>query len=209
MTTAFTYVPGYDTEVTVDGTDIGITGRSTGLSMSKNVLSKPIFGSKTMGKLAGQSDASFTLDGHVTVEEYAALEALRTATGNLAFTIGIGVGATDVGEYTGSCTMTSFDVQADADGEWDYRCQFDVNGEVLFTPGTAVPAPTPPTGVTEGTPGSFTPAGAQVPADLAALQALGALGQTGAWATSGDFVVLGDASHAYWDGSAWTVGEVT
>lgn len=212
MTTAWTYVPGYDTAITVDGTDIGVTGKSTGINMSRNVLSKPIFGSKTMGKLAGQSDASFTLEGHVTVEKFADLEAVRTAVGNLAFVIQIGAaaGVTDVGAYSGECTMTTFEANADADGEWDYRAQFDVNGEVTFTPGTptTVTPPSPPSGVTAGSPGSFTPPGSQVPADLTALQALGALGSTTAWST-GEHVILGDASHANWDGSAWVAGDAT
>lgn len=65
-------------------------------------------------------------------------------------------------------------------------------------------APVTPTGATTGTPGSFTPLGADVPADLAALQALGALGQTTAWAT-GEYVTLGTGT-AHWDGSAWASG---
>lgn len=63
-----------------------------------------------------------------------------------------------------------------------------------------------PTGVTAGTPGSFSPGGATIPADLAALQALGALGQTTAWGT-GEYVELGDSSKAHWDGAAWAAGE--
>lgn len=62
-----------------------------------------------------------------------------------------------------------------------------------------------PTGVTAGTPGSFTPAGCLVPQTLTSLQARGALGQTAAW-TTGQRVVLGDASNAYWNGTAWTAG---
>lgn len=62
-----------------------------------------------------------------------------------------------------------------------------------------------PTGVTAGTPGSFTPSGSAIPADLAGLTALGALGQTIAW-TTGQFVVLADYSVANWDGSAWAAG---
>jgi hypothetical protein len=62
-----------------------------------------------------------------------------------------------------------------------------------------------PTGVTPGTPGSFTPAGSTPPEDLTALQALGALGETTAW-TTGEYVVLGDASSAYWDGDSWESG---
>lgn len=71
--------------------------------------------------------------------------------------------------------------------------------------GPAVPGAVAPTGVTAGTPGSFTPSGSTVPANLAALTALGALGQSTAW-TSGQNVVLGDSSLAHWSGSAWASG---
>jgi hypothetical protein len=64
------------------------------------------------------------------------------------------------------------------------------------------PAPVTPTGVTAGSPGAFTPANATAPANLAALQALGALGQSAAW-TAGQYVVLGDGSYATWGGAAW------
>lgn len=68
------------------------------------------------------------------------------------------------------------------------------------------------TGVTAGTPGEFTPAGASAPADLAALKADPVVGDSGtaepgsAW-TTGQYVVLGDNSHAYHDGTAWAAGE--
>lgn len=64
------------------------------------------------------------------------------------------------------------------------------------------PPVVPPTGVTAGKPGAFTPANATAPADLAALQALGSLGQAAAW-TAGQYVVLGDGSYATWNGTAW------
>ena len=61
------------------------------------------------------------------------------------------------------------------------------------------------TGATAGSPGSFTPSGATPAADFAGLAACTA-SPTTAW-TSGQHVVLGDASHAYWDGTAWQVGD--
>lgn len=64
---------------------------------------------------------------------------------------------------------------------------------------------TPATGATAGTPGTFTPGGSSAPADLAALSTVTASPST-AWAT-GEYVVLGDASHAYWDGAGWVAGE--
>jgi len=62
-----------------------------------------------------------------------------------------------------------------------------------------------PTGVTAGTPGSFTPAGTLLPKSLAHLQSMGALGETTGWSV-GQNVVLDDASTAHWDGSVWASG---
>lgn len=67
--------------------------------------------------------------------------------------------------------------------------------------------PIPATGATAGTPGTFTPVGATVPADLAALAGVVADPAT-AW-TTGQHVVLGDASKAHWTSSAWASGEAS
>jgi hypothetical protein len=63
------------------------------------------------------------------------------------------------------------------------------------------------TGATAGTPGTFTPPGSAVPADLAEMTAAPAVvaSPTTAW-TTGQHVVLGDATQAYWDGAAWAAG---
>jgi len=60
------------------------------------------------------------------------------------------------------------------------------------------------TGATAGTPGSFTPSGANTPANLAALSGVTASPAT-AW-TTGQHVILGDASHAYWNATTWVAG---
>ena len=62
-----------------------------------------------------------------------------------------------------------------------------------------------PTGCTAGAPGSFTPAGCDVPDNLAELRGLGALGQTAAW-TTGQYVNLDPVGSAYWDGTTWQLG---
>lgn len=69
-----------------------------------------------------------------------------------------------------------------------------------------LPDPIPATGATAGAPGAFTPAGAEVPANLAALTGITASPAT-AW-TAGQHVVLGDASQASWNGTAWVAGAV-
>jgi hypothetical protein len=54
------------------------------------------------------------------------------------------------------------------------------------------------------TPGTFSPAGAMAPANLAAMSAVTASPAT-AW-TTGQYVRLGDGSSAYWNATAWTAG---
>jgi hypothetical protein len=66
---------------------------------------------------------------------------------------------------------------------------------------------TPATGVTAGSPGSFTPDGAVRPADLGTLQALG-ITDTAAWdiraiGTVPEWVALGDGSNVQWNGVTW------
>jgi hypothetical protein len=63
-------------------------------------------------------------------------------------------------------------------------------------------------GALAGTPGSFLGgAGVEDPADLTELRAeVKPAGSLEAW-YNGQYVVLGDASHAYWDGNSWEVGE--
>lgn len=60
-----------------------------------------------------------------------------------------------------------------------------------------------PTGVTAGTPGSFTPVGASVPATITALRALG-LTPGAAW-TTGKYVVIG-SGNVHWGGTDWKTG---
>ena len=69
------------------------------------------------------------------------------------------------------------------------------------------PAPVAATGATAGTPGSFTPAGATVPANRAALTTAGVVASpTSAW-TVGQHVITADGVHAHWSGTAWATGD--
>ena len=103
---------------------------------------------------------------------------------------------------SGTLTIKPLRFGADAYGDdltsdiaWDI-----VGDPVLSFDGAAVAA----TGATAGSPGSWTPAGSTPPANLAAAAGLTASPNT-AW-TTGQSVVLGDASSTHWDGSAWVAG---
>lgn len=78
---------------------------------------------------------------------------------------------------------------------------FSANGSWTRVPWGAVA-----TGATATTtPGTFTPAGASKPANLAAMTGLTASPAT-TW-TTGQHVVLGDGTKAYWNGTAWVSGQ--
>ena len=61
------------------------------------------------------------------------------------------------------------------------------------------------TGATAGAPGYFTPSGAQIPANLAALTGITA-SPAANW-TVGQFVITADLLAANWNGSAWVAGK--
>jgi hypothetical protein len=60
-------------------------------------------------------------------------------------------------------------------------------------------------GATAGVPGYFTPTGATVPADLAALAGVNAT-PAAAWG-AGQYVITGDMTGNHWDGAAWAAGK--
>ena len=61
------------------------------------------------------------------------------------------------------------------------------------------------TGASAGIPGFYTPSGATVPANLAALTGITAAPAT-AW-TTGQYVITADLLAAHWSGSAWVAGK--
>ena len=106
---------------------------------------------------------------------------------------------------TGTLTIKPLTFGASAYGDdLTSDISWDIVGDpVLSFDGAAVAA----TGATAGTPGSFTPAGATVPADLAALQSASpavVASPNTAW-TTGQSVNLGTGS-AHWSGSAYVAG---
>jgi hypothetical protein len=78
---------------------------------------------------------------------------------------------------------------------------FSANGSWTRTTWGGIAA----TAATAGTPGTWTPPEATPPANLAALQSGITASPLTAW-TVGQHMVLGDTTHAYWNGTAWVAG---
>jgi len=87
-------------------------------------------------------------------------------------------------------------------GTAELRCQTRLVG-TFDGSGDLVPVVTA-TGATAGTPGTFSPSGAMLPSNFAGLTGVTATPTT-AW-TVGQHVILGDATHAHWNGTAWMAG---
>jgi hypothetical protein len=70
--------------------------------------------------------------------------------------------------------------------------------------GATLPPPVAATGATAGTPGTWEPPGSTPPATSADMSGITATPST-LW-TTGQYVVCGDASESYWNGTAWAAG---
>jgi len=115
----------------------------------------------------------------------------------------------------GQLILDPLDFGADAYGDiMNSDVTWSLVGAPVYTyGGTTPPVTVAITGVTAGSPGSFQPGNATLPANLAALKADPVVGDAGsakptaAW-TTGQSVNLASGS-AHWGGSAWATGAAT
>lgn len=130
-----TLVPGWQATVTIDTEDFTAVGNVIALNRTKNVMTKPVFGSDSQRSLAGQKGGTFSASGHVSVEDYPALIAAYEKNEPVAFSIQIGTaeGSTDVGVLSGNCSIGSLGTNASADGEWEWSLEATIDGETTFT----------------------------------------------------------------------------
>jgi hypothetical protein len=112
-----------------------------------------------------------------------------------------GAAAIDNPEWTIPCFVGEMPVMTGTRGD-RHMTAVTLTVAGLFT---VLMTATPATGATAGTPGTWTPGGSTPPANLAGTSGVTAT-PSSAW-TTGQYVVLGDSSHCYWNGTAWTAGE--
>lgn len=133
-----TYIPGYMATVLLDAEDIGVVGSVVSLNLSRNIQTKPVFGSAYAGSLAGQRSGQFSANGHITAEKIVALTGLFENDAPVTFSIQVGeaAGATDSGVYAGTCNVSNYTISGNADGEWDWSIQAATDGAVTYTAAT-------------------------------------------------------------------------
>lgn len=145
---------------------------------------------------------NFRLDGDRVVENGALATVFAgTGGGNAAFGTGPNL---DTAGITPLPSATAWDWTFPSYADRPYMYARAVDAPVGLR-GCFVNLGVPVTGITAGIPATLTPSDATRPANLTALTARGALGNTTAW-TTGQYVVLADATEAYWDGNSWESG---
>lgn len=118
-------------------------------------------------------------------------------------------GSNNFGLYTARCEIFRADDVAISDAESLVGLPLHIKPLVYstnvhtyaITPLGGIPA----TGATGGTPGTYTPTGADLPASLAAMTGVVTASPSSAW-TSGQYVLLDSGAQVHWNGTAWTAG---
>lgn len=130
-----TFIPGHQTTVTLNSADVTAIGSVLSLNLTRNVMTKPVFGSGSARSLGGQRSGTFSASGHVSVEQLSDLVAMFESDSPIAFSIQVGeaAGATDAGTYTGDCNVSSFSLEVNADGEWEWSIQATTDGDATYT----------------------------------------------------------------------------
>jgi hypothetical protein len=135
MTSGPTFIPGYLGTVLLNADDISAIGSVVTLGQSRNLMTKPTFGSAFAHSLGGQKLATFSANGHVSAEQLGDLQNAFNSDAPIAFSLQVGdaAGATDAGIYSGDCVLSSFEITASADGEWDWSIEAQTSGDVVYT----------------------------------------------------------------------------
>lgn len=129
-----TFVPGYLGTVTLNAQDVSAIGSVVRLNKRRNVMTKPTFGNEWGFSLGGQKLGGFSASGHISAEQAAALEtAFDQGSVDFSLQVGEATGATDAGLHEGTCVISDYTIEANADGEFDWSIDAQTHGAVTYT----------------------------------------------------------------------------
>ena len=125
--------------ITIDSEDLTVVGNVMSLDITKGALPKPVFGQQWRNTAGGQLTGAVTISGHMSVEITPLLLPLIESEAAVAISIYIGEegGAIDAGSNDGLIVITGLSESTDAEGEWEFTLDGELDGPLAFT------APTP------------------------------------------------------------------
>lgn len=135
---AQTFVPGWQTTITINTEDFTVVGNVLSFVRNKGSNPKPVFGQPFRNEIPGQASGTLSANGHVSVEKIQALEDAFDAADPIEYSIQAGeaAGATDAGQWTGKLVVTEYSLDTDAEGEWEWSISATLDGAPLYTPAT-------------------------------------------------------------------------
>ena len=133
-----TFVPGWQTTITINSEDLTVVGNVLGFTRTKASNPKPVFGQDFRHELPGQAGGSLSAQGHVSTEKIAGLETMFNSEVPVAYTLQAGTpaGATDAGSWAGNLVITEYTLDTDAEGEWEWTINATLDGAPTYTPAT-------------------------------------------------------------------------
>ena len=128
-------IQGFLVELTLDGNIIDVYCNDVALARAKNVMAKATMdGTGVPTQLVGLSTGTLSMNGQVDTAGQTVLEATWAKDTKVAFILVVGDGGTiDAGTYEGFLALSTFDVEAAADGLWNFSLSGDTD-TVSFAP---------------------------------------------------------------------------
>jgi len=129
------YVPGWQTGLTINLIDVGVTGNVLSLDQTRASLPKPVFGQPHRDELPGQRSGTLTASGHVTTEKISDLQDLIESDVAVPYEIQVGTaaGPLDAGKYTGNLVISQLTIDSDAEDQWSWAISATLDGAPLYT----------------------------------------------------------------------------
>lgn len=131
---ANTFIPGYLAEVKIGANQVEANLASGTLTLSKNIMSKPVAGDQEPSALAGLMSGSISVSGHISTQDVAKFNTAFESNAVVAFIWGVGDtdGSPDAGEYTGNMLVESFACAFDADDSWSFSMDCVISGAATY-----------------------------------------------------------------------------
>ena len=134
-----TFIPGYQTEITIQLVDYTLIANVTSFSDDQTAVPKPTFGKRYRRTIAGQGLYTLEVSGHIAAEQTAALWALRASAASVPWTQQLGImgDPTDGGAIGGNAVVTNLTWEVDAEQNWAWSASLEGDDEPTFTPAVA------------------------------------------------------------------------
>jgi len=130
-------IQGFLASLELDGLDITQQVVATPLQRTKGSLNKAVMdGTGSMLVLSGIESGSLRVTGFVSADEGAALEQTWAKSGEVPFVLTIESAATTPAAWSGKVVLTSFTIEPQESGLWDFSIDGDTTGPILYTPST-------------------------------------------------------------------------